>query len=189
MGDYIQDKSAIRPEDVAGRRVISGHYHARQTIQLPDGGSWDYIGNPYTLGFGEANDPEKGYQILMADGSLTFVPTFLRRHKRFEMEVLHLCSVAKEVRPGDIVWVRISGPISRLSTLSRATVADKLELTGAFRLDLIPDEVRVDTQSGHENTQAGQDEILDSLIDRLTNTSEDHKARLKGLWKDLNEKT
>ncbi len=79
-GEYFQDKSALRPEDVAGFRVISGHYHQRQTIQLPQGGTWDYVGNPYTVNFGEANDPPKGFQILYSDGSLEFVPTNLRKH-------------------------------------------------------------------------------------------------------------
>lgn len=188
MGDYIQDKSAIKPEDVAGRRVISGHYHARQTILLPDGGTWDYIGNPYTLGFGEANDPEKGYQILMEDGRLRHTPTRLPAHVVLEFnakedEFRH----SSKLSSNDKLWVKVRGTANALSAFNKIEVANRLGITQPFRLDLIPDEVET-TQIEHTPTQSGP-EILDALIDSLTNTGDDQKERLKSLWKDLNEKT
>jgi DNA repair exonuclease SbcCD nuclease subunit len=37
-GHYIQDKTALSRDDYKGLRIISGHYHRRQTIDLPKGG-------------------------------------------------------------------------------------------------------------------------------------------------------
>ena len=117
-GDYIQDKSAVLKTDLAGRRVISGHYHTRQTIQLPNGGVLDYVGNPFTLTFGEANDPEKGFQILYDDGSLEFVPTKMRRHYIVDMDRLET-HVAPKWDNNDILWVKIRGTTDYLSNNGR----------------------------------------------------------------------
>lgn len=186
MGDYIQDKSAINPEDVAGFRVISGHYHTRQTRQLPGGGVWNYVGNPYTLSYGEANDPAKGYQILMSDGSLRFVPTNLRKH--VVVEINYDLSPTNHPKlpayaPGDIVWVKAFGRGETVRQLSKATVAQDLGLLWDFRLDIIP------TDSPAQVTRAQQDlsggSLLDSLIDGLPDSSDERKTRLKSLWKDM----
>jgi hypothetical protein len=75
MGEYVVDKTSIDPSEVADYNVITGHYHRRQKI-----GTVQYIGTPYTITFAEAHDPEKGYQLLLEDGSLRFVPLNLRRH-------------------------------------------------------------------------------------------------------------
>ena len=89
----IIDPTALHAEDVAGLRIISGHYHRRETIPLPDGSTIaSFIGSPYTLTFGEANDPEKGFQILYDDGSLEFVPTNLRKHVIIEYDANFKCA-------------------------------------------------------------------------------------------------
>lgn len=182
-GDYIQDKSAILPEDVAGLRVISGHYHARQTISLPDGGQWDYVGNPYTLTYGEANDPPKGFQILMSDGSLKFVPTNLRKHIVVETDVAGLeiyRFTGSRPNKDDLLWVKITDTRENLSALSRKKVSEILNIE-SFKLDLIP----IDTKSQIATKNLTQGSLLDSLIDSLTNTSDDRKVRLKDKWKTL----
>lgn len=190
-GHYIQDKSAIRPEDVAGRRIISGHYHTRQTIKLPDGGQWDYVGNPFTLGFGEANDPQKGFQILYNDGSLEFVPTNLRKH------VIHECTTdfmalnlaacpPAWVEKGDLLWVKVTGPKEKLTSMSKKEIANHCGffVGSDFKLDLIPLDTITEAPKAKDQTQG---EILDSLIDSLTNTSPERKERVKQLWKDWYE--
>lgn len=184
MGDYVLDKAAIRPEDVSGHRVISGHYHARQTIELPNGGKWDYIGSPYTMSYGEANDPEKGFQILMDDGSLEFVPTNLRKH-RVASIAAHAITLGYPLTKhslDDLVWVKVSGTKEELMFISKSIIASKINITD-FRLDLIP----TDTVSTAPNSPAtlSNPELLDSLIDSLSNTSIERKERLKGLWKSL----
>jgi DNA repair exonuclease SbcCD nuclease subunit len=187
-GEYIQDKSAITPNDVAGFRVISGHYHTRQTIKLPKGGSWDYIGNPFTLNFGEAGDPEKGFQILMDDGSLEFVPTNLRRHI-----VLNVSKVTdywqitgkvplEDVRSIDIVKVKLTATKEELSSMTRERVAKMLNLSN-FKLDLIP--LETTTTAPAEAPDLTQEQLLDSLIDSVANTSKEQKERLKELWRGL----
>lgn len=187
-GDYIKDKSAINKEDVAGMRVISGHYHQRQDIPLPDGGLWSYVGNPYTLNFAEAKDPAKGFQVLYDDGSLEFIPTNLRRHYVYETDITTVRGghqpVGLVLNPDDIVWVKIKGPSDQLATLTKELVAHNLALPGPFKLDLIPD----DTTSVKEVVRdLPQDQLLDSLIDGLSNTTQDRKDRLKDLWKQFSK--
>lgn len=187
-GDYIQDKSAIIPKDVAGLRVISGHYHTRQTIELPNGGEWDYIGNPYTLNYAEASDPPKGFQVLYDDGHLEFVPTNLRKHIVIE----HTISTNEFKRSSylphndeDKVLVRVHG------TKEQLAIFDKMEwmrregiIFQVARFDLVP----LDTQSStNVRKSSTQSELLDSIIDSLVNTSTECKLRLKDTWKTLCE--
>lgn len=188
-GEYIQDKSAITKEDVAGFRVISGHYHTRQTIKLPEGGTWDYLGNPYTLGFGEANDPPKGFQVLMDDGSLEFVPTNLRKHKMWDIqykdikaEIVMLDEAVNWKQ--DLLWIKIRGTKEELSGLTKDEVTSYFNMSQhPYRLDLIPTDTNTSTTT--ETAKLSDGALLDSLIDSLTNTSEEQKERLKTLWKDL----
>ena len=178
-GDYIQDKSAITSEDVAGHRVISGHYHTRQDIVLPDGGLWSYIGNPYTLGFGEANDPPKGFQVLYNDGSLEFIPTNLRKHVIWN-ETAGVNTDQPSVNENDLLWIKISGTKEQLASITKRSIP----LSMPFRLDLIP----IDTTTQAPAAKSlSKGELLDSLIDSLSNTSDLRKLRLKTLWKDLCE--
>lgn len=180
-GDYIQDKSAITKYDVAGRRVVSGHYHQRQDITLPGGGLWSYVGNPYTLNWGEANDPEKGYRILYDDGSLEFISTNLRKHVIFECNTQKLVNNGcPKIRVDDLLWVKLTGTREELATFTRSKVASYLPFDN-FKLDLIPTDT--ETQVTTQNVTAP--ELLDGLIDSLTNTSDETKLRLKDLWKGI----
>lgn len=173
FGDYIQDKTAINPSDVPPLRIYSGHYHTRQQIALPSGGSWDYIGNPYTLTYGEANDPPKGYQVLFSDGSAEFMPTNLRKHT-----VINITTEGSWPKPntGDLTWVKVSGTKEQLQSF------DKTPWLGC-RIDLIP--IDTTTQSPEAYLNLSQDLLLDHLIDSLSSTSEERKERLKTLWKEL----
>lgn len=183
-GEYFKDHSALNPNDVAGFRVISGHYHNRQTIELPDGGKWDYVGNPYTLNFGEARDPEKGFQILYDDESLEFVPTNLRKHRIFELNV-HWLTDNSLLRPGaygakdDLWWVKIHDTYENLSTITRAQVAAALGLD-VFKLDLIVTKA----EQKEIKSELTKGELLDELINN-GGYSEERKERLKELWRRI----
>lgn len=173
MGDYVQDKSAITPTDVAGLRVISGHYHTRQTIQLPNGGTWDYIGNPYSLSFGEANDPEKGFQILYSDGSLEFVPTDLRRHRIVNINVMGVPDNTATAS-GDLIWVKSQ------SKLTREKIQDILGIQD-FKLTYdLPETSRPEKLIG------SQSQRFDALIDSQP-IPDSQKMRLKQAWRKLCE--
>lgn len=198
-GHYIQDKSALPRECFADFRVISGHYHTRQDIRCgrPQKGSvglFSYIGNPYTLNFAEANDPPKGFQILYDDGSLEFVPTNLRKHVVIEInfgtiadesntaEVLIPNKATDYISQDDLVWIKVSGTREQLKRTIRQGLADSLYLRQDFKLDLIP----LDSETLKPKTlNQTQPEILDGLIDSLTNTSNEQKRRVKSLWKGL----
>ena len=188
-GDYIQDKSAIMKEDVKDFRVISGHYHARQDIRCGrprtgNVGLFSFIGNPYTLSFGEAKDPEKGFQILHDDGSLEFVPTNLRKHVivdcYMEGETLNLPS-PENIKPNDLVWVKVKGTRQELasSLISRKGLAAFLRINENFKLDLIP----TDTKAEVVNANLSKLELMDNIIDSLAKS--DQSKRLKQTWRDL----
>lgn len=191
-GDYIQDKSALEYEDVKDFRVISGHYHKRQDIKTgpPRKGAvglFSYIGNPYTLGFGEANDPTKGFQILMDDGTLEFVPTNLRKHVIFNIDFVGANYQItgkvplEDVYNGDLVWAKVRGTKEQIANMNKSKFLKACDLPENSRLDLIPTDTETSAPTAKDQTQG---ETLDSLIDSLTNTSEDRKARLKELWKN-----
>lgn len=186
-GEYIQDKSAITKEDVASFRVISGHYHTRQTIDLPDMGTWDYLGNPYTLNFGEAEDPRKGFQILNSDGSLYFVPTDLRKHVVVNIEVnqdetIHT-TMKYNIENGDIVKVKVKCTREQAVKHTKEVIAKRLNLLQSFKLEYLYDTTTTDVKV---NTSSSQPELLDNIINS-TNSSDSSKVRLKKLWRELCE--
>lgn len=186
MGDYVIDKSALPKEVFADLRVISGHYHPRQTIRCPGRGSVSYVGNPYTLGFGEANDPEKGFQVLYSDGSLEFVPTELRKHIKFEVMVDDLdpdktSFFLTEYKPGDLLWVVVKGHKEYLNRIEREDVLLALELPKdtEFRLDLVPTD---ETAAPEKADTMDQPSLMDAMID-AGSYSPEQKSRLKELWR------
>ncbi len=199
-GDYIQDKSAVSPDFTWNVTVISGHYHERQTIPLTNAGAWTYLGNPYTLGYGEANNPTKGYHILYNDHSLEFVPTNLRKHvvincvfdsPEYIGAVYTLGALnipAHNAVEGDLVWVKVSGLKEQLSNTSFLTKERLAHLSGIkqpFRLDLIPTDAQTQAPDIRLNLSGGP--LIDSLVDSLSATSPECKDRLKALWKGLDE--
>lgn len=180
-GDYMQDPTAIAKELLADYRVISGHYHTRQDIKCgrPRQGAiglMSYVGNPYTLNFGEANDPEKGYRILNQDGTLDFVPTNLRKHI-----VIDNLDNIPELNPGDIVKVKLTDTKENLVAITKQQIASIINFND-FRLELIPLE---SNSVLLQDTVVSSEHTLDSLIDNLQNTSVEQKTRLKTLWKDI----
>jgi DNA repair exonuclease SbcCD nuclease subunit len=181
-GEYIRDNSAINYEDVKDFRVISGHYHTRQDIKTgrPQKGAvglFSYIGNPYTLNFAEAKDPEKGFQILMDDGTLEFVPTNLRKHVVIEIDLNEPGQKNPWYNQGDLLLVKVKGTKEQLLSFKK----ESLGISIPFRLDLIPTSTDIETPSDTKNNTA--ETILDSLIDSLPATSEQRKVRLKELWR------
>lgn len=184
MGDYVQDKSALPRECFADFRVISGHYHSRQNIKCgrPQRGAvglFSYIGNPYTLNFGESDDPEKGFQILMEDGTLEFVSTNLRRHFRFDINTD--TAELPRTNPEDLVWVTARGARADLDVLTKQHVAELLGRPD-FRFDSICSDDTVQVQQ----VNTSQPEILDYIIEQLSSGSKDADRR-KQLWRDLCE--
>lgn len=174
MGHYTQDKSSLPPEAFAPFRVISGHYHRRQDV-----GTVSYIGSPYTLNFGEALDPPKGFQVLNTDGSLTFVPTNLRKHIVLDRNLDTLLDPVPEYNPGDLVKIKVTGPKSELEKISRKTIGNTLFGHSNFVLDLKP---LADAKVAP--TAAPVDTTLDALIDGMQET-DTQKQALKALWRSL----
>lgn len=181
-GEYIQDRSAIDNDSVMGRRIVSGHYHTRQTVKLPFDGTWDYLGNPYTLNYGEAKDPEKGFQILHQDGSLEFVPTNLGSHRVMELtyvdELRSYYGERPELKDNDILKVKIKGPSDKLSVLTK----DEVRAIVKFD-DIVVDFEPYDIEANIQEESLPQPEIFDSVIDGVQNIDVERKERLKKLWR------
>lgn len=192
MGDYIQDHSALSKEVFASYRTISGHYHCRQDIEcgpiLPGSiGLFSYIGNPYTLGWGEAKDPEKGFRVLNTDGSLDFIPTQLPRHTIYEAGALALAmEFLPEFNVLDPLWIKISGTKEQLAGISRQSVVERFKLDHPdFKLSFTVLDEEDSNQAPEVSANLSQAEALDTIIDALPATSDVMKSRLKQLWKDL----
>lgn len=194
MGDYIQDKSAISTEDLRDFRVISGHYHTRQDIKCgrPRKGAVglaSYIGNPYTLNYAEANDPAKGFQILMSDGTLQFVPTKLRKHVVINVEYVNHSLAWQitsktwidDITPNDLVLLKVKANKEQLATMTKEKMREIVGLEN-FRMDLIPNEVETKEQ---ESPALANPDLLDAIINDTTGVSDEGKTRLKALWRDL----
>lgn len=182
MGHYIQDSTALDPTLVENLRVISGHYHKRQTIKCGERGLFDYVGNPYSISFGEANDPLKGYQVLMSDGSLQFIPCRLRRHIVVNWNE---SESPPEVyaTPEDLVWVKITGQESTIKKLTKSQIRLMLELPhNNFKLDCIPLKSNSESESKTVNLTSAQ--IVDQIIDSIDDTVA-QRAFLKEYWKEL----
>lgn len=189
-GHYIQDKSACPKEWFADFRVISGHYHKKQDIKCGrprkgGAGLFSYLGNPYTLTFGEANHGEKGYHILSSDGSLELVSLDLPKHVIVSIEADENGLVdgqdAERIKPDDFVWVKVRGSkqvLSRLKKLDFKNIGVE-----SFKFDLIPLETKADIDI--KSTSQDKSIILDKLIDSLTNVDDKQKKRLKATWRDF----
>lgn len=186
MGHYVQDKTSISQDEVAGKRIISGHYHKRQDIPLKNGGAWSYVGNPYTLSFGEAEDPPKGFQVLLEDGSLEFVPTKLRKHIVLEFECKNLdfnqgTPLFSGLSPKDLVWLKVSGSYLELEALDKKALGEKLFGHSNFRFDKIPTEVE---QLEVTTEPFSKMDLLNQVIDN-TDESLENKQALKALAQEL----
>lgn len=190
MGHYQIDKTSLPKEAFRNHRVISGHYHRAQDIKCgtPRKGAvglFSYIGNPYTLSFGEADHPAKGYQILGSDGLLTPVPLNLRKHCVLDLDI----SYANDPWPkqhfnkDDLLWVKVRGSQMELAKLDKKELGLKLFGHSNFKLDKIPTdapkfEVKSEKLSGEQ--------ILDRLIDGTDEKPAEKKA-LKALWREVLE--
>lgn len=182
MGHYTQDKSSLPPMEFADFRVISGHYHKRQDVKCGKN-TFSYVGNPYTLNFGEAQDGPKGFVVLYQDGSVEQIPTNLRKHIVLDRCIDNVLTPVPEYRPGDLVKLRVSGPRSELLKLDRTEIGKTLFGTVDYKLDLNPDKERKEATKAKDNTQDVA-ELFDSLIDALSETK-DQKNNLKSLWRTL----
>lgn len=188
MGHYVLDKTSLPREAFKDFRVVSGHYHERQTIKCNGEpskaliGHFSYIGNPYTLGFGEADHPAKGFQVLAKDGNLTFVPTNLRRHVKVEIlyeDLKYIDNVREDLNGEDLVWLKVSGTKKELESIDSA---DLHQTFPNLKLDLIMTDMTSNSISINEKELPGA--TLDRLIDAL-DTEEDQKIYFKNLWKSV----
>lgn len=180
MGDYIQDRSSISPDVVKDFAVISGHYHRHQII-----GTVTYIGSPYTITFGEANDGPKGFLILNSDGSFTREILHLRTHIKLELTLQELADWDKGwYNQDDLLWLKITGPLSELKKLDKKDIGKRFMGHNNFKLDLIPEESSIDSEIKEVPKNLTDLEILDQLIDDEAET-DNQKTTLKQLYKEL----
>lgn len=191
MGHYIQDKTSLPPEAFSRFRTISGHYHQRQNIEcapwvdryLDDQkrvGIFSYLGSPYSQSFGEANHGAKGFSVLHDNGHLSLIETNLRKHIILELHVDD--PITPLVSLDALLWVKMTGPRTKLAKVNKAELGQKLLGHSNFKLDLIPTDAPEIT---HKEDLTDLD-ILDSLID-ITDEVAESKAMLKRIARELLE--
>lgn len=166
MGDYIQDKSSVELNQLSSYRIISGHYHRHQTL-----GSVTYIGSPYTITYGEANDGPKGFLIVNQDGTFTREILNLRKHiiieRRFDD---HLYDPVANYNPGDLVRVKLTGPKQLLNQIDKQSLGLKLIGHSNFRLDLVAEEST--TRVEHTLNLTDNEIMLQLIEDNAPNLKE-----------------
>lgn len=197
LGDYVQDRTSLPPEAFADYRIISGHYHRAASLKTgrPKKGAvglFSYVGNPYTLSWGEASDGPKGYQILFDNGLMEHIPTDLRKHVVLDWSTEQLSGVSSTdrggstaemvINPGDLVWLKLRGPASELAQVKKADLA-KLLGVEHFKLDKIITETEHLDEEEKAQAKTGA-ELLDALIDK-SNEPAAEKAVQKSLWREL----
>jgi hypothetical protein len=166
-GDYIVDKSAVDAQYVKWHKVFSGHYHCHQDI-----GSVTYVGNPYTMSFGEAKDGPKGFVVVNEDNTFYQVPLPYRRHVVVEKNASEFNSEAIKFREEDLVWLKVTGTSEELSGIKNDT---------GFKMDKIV----IDAPKLNIETSAlTGEQILDALIDNESD-SDVNKKYLKQLWREV----
>lgn len=185
LGHYTQDKTSLSSDHFKNFRVVSSHYHRRQDIQCgpiqkKQVGVFSYIGNPYTLNFGEAKDPSKGFSILHADGTLKHVDTNLRKHVLIERNITQLEYIVFGVEKNDLIMMRIRGPKNLLDAINKDKLGEKLFGHSNFKLDK-----EYDNLVFNSNTKKSKNnhELLDELIDR-TGETDSRKKYMKKFWRD-----
>lgn len=176
MGDYIRDKSSTKIDLFKHHTVLSGHYHRHQTV-----GPVTYVGNPYSLSFGEANDGPKGFLVLNQDFTFERCLLSLRKHVIIEQRWNHPFIKPDFLNPNDLLWLKISGPSSELELLDKKVIGDTLLGHNNFKLDLILDNTDETVILLNKMTD---DKLFDNLIDKMPE-SDEQKIYLKQLWKEL----
>lgn len=181
MGDYVQDKSSVHPDQVKDFRVISGHYHKHQTL-----GTVTYIGSPYSITYTEAKDGPKGFLVLNKDGSFTRELLNLRKHIVLDAIVSEYGldfpeDMRSHINTADLLWLKVKGPYSLLKRLNKAHIGEKLIGHSSYKLDLIPtDDVKIE----EPKQELTEKEILDSIINASSDLQE-QKEYLRRLWREI----
>lgn len=182
MGDYIQDKTSIEISEVKDYRVFSGHYHRHQTL-----GTVTYIGSPYTITFGEANDGPKGFISINSDGTFERHILHLRKHITIELEAATAFNPSFEsplyyLKPEDLLWIKLKGAKSLLDAINKKQIAEKIVGHMNFKLEKIITEN--EDKPSETIISLTDKQQFDALIDSLEDT-EAHKQNLKVLWRRI----
>jgi hypothetical protein len=165
--------------------VFSGHYHEHQTL-----GNVTYIGNPYSLGYGEAGHPDKGIIVVYKDHSFDLLPLNIAKHLNFNLtaaqyhEMIDFSDMASvnSVFRADFLGakVRIQGSQKELESVDYKKLKDHLAVD-ELRLDLIPTDKSVKSTISLSPNMPDAD-LLDKCIDELPG---DPQLQLKALWREL----
>jgi hypothetical protein len=168
---------------VAAFTVYSGHYHKAQTL-----GTVTYVGNPYSLNFGEASHDPKGYMVVMTDGTFIREPLPMRKHVIINCAYVAAgrwgtIGVCPKVEPGDLVWVKLHGTADELQNLDKKEIGRQLSLGDDFKLDKFPDDRKGLDAKQESLPDLSGEQILDLLIDNLDGHNVTKKKELKKLWR------
>jgi DNA repair exonuclease SbcCD nuclease subunit len=177
-GDYVMDTSAIDMSMIEDYWVFSGHYHHHQKL-----GNYTFVGNPFTMSFGEAKDGPKGILVLYSDNSFEQIVLPYRRHIVLEYNTSDLYDLTLRgfgANSSDLLWIKLKGTAIELAKIKKSDIA-KLVGHQNFKLDKIATEV---AQLETEDLNLTDEQVLDALIDGSPE-SEEQKKSLKKLWREV----
>lgn len=179
MGEYYKDDSSMDVSAYKDLRIIGGHYHQHATI-----GNASYIGSPYSITHGEANDGPKGFCILYTDGSLEQIPTNLRKHVKVERTHDTVLDPIPNLNPVDLLWLKVIGPYTELEKLDKKAIGLQHLGHSNYKLEKSYVETVQSYSLGIQSKDVSTQDLLDKIID---NTSESDKVKqdLKQLWREL----
>ncbi len=109
------------------------------------------------------------------------MPTNLRKHVIIDTHVDDLVAIPYIHKKGDLLWFKCNGTREELRTVTKELIAANYGIEDSFKLDFI----HVDLMSTSQPKTKVKGELLDSLIDSLSATSDARKARLKDKWRHL----
>lgn len=178
-GHYSFDHSAVSKQSVPdGLVVFSGHYHNGQTVKLSEDSSWTYVGNPYTLTFGEANDTTKGFLVLNNDNTFERIPCNLRKHVVAERSLATSNDAIPDINAGDLLWLKITDNAANLALINKEELGLHHLGHHNYRLERIPSAAEIIIDVPKE--ELSDNDILSQLVDSTTE-SDESKFEIKAL--------
>ena len=181
MGDYVKDESSVDPMLLKSYKFISGHYHKHQIL-----GNVTYVGSPYTVSYGEANDGPKGFLILFEDGTFDQEVISVRKHLiiEYKPEEGPIKIKKGQIRKDDLIWVKVFGPMSVIQKVKREDLIKDVFHGINIKLSYHSSPHNCKHIVNHQEDKLTHGELLDKIIDNSEET-EERKTDLKATWRKL----
>ena len=131
LGDYREDESSVDPKEVEDfENIISGHYHRTQIV----GKNIRYLGSPYTISFGEADESKFIWQFYVIDNKIEATPiqTEARKHYQFDYQQDSALPDSSKITKDDFVKVNLIGTKEFCNSITREKIKNHFNGASIF---------------------------------------------------------